>query len=68
MSPKKKKIVCACLHVTEDELLEALRERKLKTLQDVSCYTAAGDGCTACHPALRQYLARYEAASPPPNC
>jgi NifU-like protein len=59
MSPRKKKVVCACLHVTEDEVLEAIRVRKLGTVQDVTRYTEAGGGCTACHPVIRQYLAYF---------
>ena len=66
MSPKRKKIVCECLHVTEDDVMEAIRSRKLKTVQDVTHYTEAGGGCTSCHPAIKQYLAYFSAR--PPSC
>ena len=38
----------------------------LVTVGDVTRYTAAGDGCTACHPAIRQYLAYL--SDVPPSC
>ena len=59
MSPRKKKIVCDCLQVDEDTLLEALRARRLKRVEDITEYTEAGGGCTSCHPLLKQYLALH---------
>lgn len=59
MSPRKsadQKIICHCLQVTEQTVLEAIQTREIQTLKDVCRFTQAGDGCTACHPALEKYL------------
>ncbi len=66
MSPRKKKtIVCPCLQVSEEEILEAVESGRIKTIQDITRYTEAGGGCTACHPALQQYLGYLPS---PSNC
>lgn len=61
------KIVCECLKVTEAQLLKAIETRQVRGLKDIICYTSAGEGCTACHPLLQEYLERRrekEKASP----
>ena len=73
MTPRHKthKIVCECLKVSEDAILEAVRTREISTVKDIIRYTQAGDGCTACHPALKEYLrkkAQCPASSPPDSC
>ncbi len=62
---KKPKIVCPCLGVTEEEILEAFRTRHIKTLKDIAEYTQAGEGCTACHEQLLEYLDRPSTSRPP---
>ena len=52
------RVICRCLQVTEEALLSALDGGECCTLKDVRQRTGAGDGCTACHRTLRQYLAR----------
>jgi bacterioferritin-associated ferredoxin len=52
------RIVCHCLQVTEEMLLEAVATFELRTVKDVRRHTGAGDGCTACHKRLGQYLER----------
>ena len=66
----KPKIVCECLKVTETELVKAIRTHKINEIQDIIDYTSAGDGCTACHPLLREYLERErrKGATCPPPC
>lgn len=59
--PPKSKIVCECLKVTEAQLLKAINTRKVQNLKDIACYTSAGEGCTACHPLLADYLQRLRA-------
>ena len=56
--PHKPKIVCECLKVTEHALLKAIQAKRLESVKDIINYTQAGDGCTACHPLLKEYLAR----------
>ena len=45
-----------CLGVTEGEILDAIKTKEIGSVKDVIRYTQAGDGCTACHPLLREYL------------
>ena len=65
MGPRKEKpkIVCACLGVAEDRLVDAIRVEGLRTVKQVTACTEAGGGCTVCHPAIREYLARERARS-----
>ena len=61
-------LVCRCLRVTETELIEALTTREIRTVKEIRRHTGAGDGCTACHSLLRQYLERYGYSSAEPIC
>jgi bacterioferritin-associated ferredoxin len=49
-------VVCHCLQVTEEVLRCAIESLDLRTLHEVRRATGAGDGCTACHRRLAQYL------------
>ena len=55
--PRASGYVCDCLEVTECALLETLARSRIRTLPDLRRTIGAGDGCTACHDLLRQYLA-----------
>jgi NAD(P)H-nitrite reductase large subunit len=50
------KIICNCLKVTAGTVIEALGSGCVRTLGDLKRETGAGDGCMACHRALRRYL------------
>ena len=54
--PRASGYVCDCLEVTECALLETLSNSQIRTLRDLRRTIGAGDGCTACHDLLRQYL------------
>jgi NAD(P)H-nitrite reductase large subunit len=54
-------IVCRCLKVSATQLVEAIVEADLKTVREIRRYTGAGDGCTACHCVLKEYLLRHRA-------
>lgn len=56
--PQKSKIVCECLQVTEAEVVHAIKAREITKLDDIIAFTCAGEGCTACHPLLADYLKR----------
>lgn len=59
MTPRAQpKIVCECLGITEAEVVSAIEHEGLSTVRQVAACTDAGSGCTACHPAIREYLAR----------
>ena len=72
MTPQKPKIVCECLKVTEAQLLKAISRHEIESVADVISYTSAGDGCTACHPLLLDYLQKQRenraATAPRPQC
>lgn len=53
------RVVCRCLQVTEEVLLEAVTTFELRTVKDVREHTGAGDGCTACHRQIRHYLEQH---------
>lgn len=61
-------VVCHCLQVSEDQLLEALANCEIRTLGDLRRHTGAGDGCTACHRRLKDYLESQNYASSSPIC
>jgi NAD(P)H-nitrite reductase large subunit len=44
------------LQVTEGMLVQAVTTLELRTVADVRRCTGAGDGCTACHRRIKQYL------------
>ncbi len=48
--------VCACLQITERQLLDTLSGKPDCSLRDLRRTLGAGDGCTACHDVLQQYL------------
>ena len=61
-------IVCACLRITERQLLDTLASTPACSLRDLRRTIGAGDGCTACHDLLRQYLEAGAQPSCPPIC
>ena len=60
--------VCACLRITEQQLLDTLTREPVCSLRDLRRTLGAGDGCTACHDVLRQYLQAGAQPSCPPVC
>ena len=60
--------VCACLRITEQQLLDTLAGTPGCSLRDLRRTIGAGDGCTACHDVLRQYLDADRQRSCPPVC
>lgn len=60
-------VVCECFGVTDHQILEAVRENDLKTVEDVTYYTKAGGGCAKCHEKIAELIAqaRGEAAPTP---
>ena len=57
------KLLCRCLKVTEDAVLRAIDSGQVDALQGLIHATGAGEGCTACHPALRRLLRRRTAGA-----
>ena len=50
-------IVCECFGVTDLEIIRAVRENGLKSVEEITNYTKAGGGCGKCEGRLRQILA-----------
>jgi NifU-like protein len=51
-------IVCKCFGVTDREIIKAIRENDLKTIEQVTYYTKAGGGCAKCHPKIEALIAQ----------
>ena len=51
-------IVCKCFGVTDNEIIRAIRENNLKTIEQVTYYTKAGGGCGQCHPKIEALIER----------
>ena len=54
-------IVCHCLQVRESAVVRAISTGEVDSLWDVIRCTGAGDGCTACHRAIRRYFSTERA-------
>jgi NifU-like protein len=51
-------IVCKCFGVTDNEIIKAIRENDLNTVEQVTYYTKAGGGCGQCHPKIEALIKR----------
>jgi NifU-like protein len=51
-------IVCKCFGVTDNEIIKAIRENNLRTIEQVTYYTKAGGGCGQCHPKIEALIER----------
>ena len=49
-------VVCNCFGVTDREIVKAIRENDLKTVEQVTYYTKAGGGCAKCHPKIETLI------------
>lgn len=58
-------IVCECFGVTDHQILEAVRENDLKTVEDVTYYTKAGGGCAKCHEKIAELIAQARGEAKP---
>lgn len=48
--------VCNCFQVKKSTIKAAIRQYRLREIEDVTHYTKAGGGCTKCHPDLRHII------------
>ncbi len=58
-------IVCECFGVTDEQILHAVRENDLKTIEDVTYYTKAGGGCAKCHEKIEELIAKARGLEAP---
>ncbi|WP_421904110.1 Fe-S cluster assembly protein NifU [Maridesulfovibrio sp.] len=63
-------IVCKCFGVTDLQIIRAVKENKLTTLEEVTNFTKAGGGCEDCHGRINEIITEVltgEAAKPAPE-
>jgi NifU-like protein len=49
-------IVCECFGVTDLEIIRAIQESNLRTVEEVTNFTKAGGGCGKCHDRLQEII------------
>lgn len=52
----KDKVVCTCFNVTEKQIISAIKENGLKTLEEITNYTKAGGACGNCKQSIQEIL------------
>lgn len=56
LTDKGTKMICKCFQVTENQIISAIKENNLKTLEEVTNYTKAGGACGHCKGAIQNIL------------
>ena len=59
------RLVCKCFAVTEDQIVKAIQENHLTTVEEVTNYTKAGGGCGDCIEDIAAILKATLAGNPP---
>jgi len=49
-------IVCTCFSVTKAEIIKVIKEKNLKTVDEVGEYVDAGTACGSCIPDIKKIL------------
>ncbi len=49
-------IICHCFEVSREEIENAIREKGLKTVEEVGEVTNAGTGCGGCQEQIKEIL------------
>ena len=49
-------IICHCFEVSREEIVIAIREKGLKTIEEVGENTNAGTGCGGCQEQIQEIL------------
>ncbi len=52
-------VVCECFGVTDLEIIRAIRESNLRSVEEITNFTKAGGGCGKCEGALRNLLEQH---------
>lgn len=55
----KDKLVCTCFSVTEMQIMHAIKENNLKTIEEITNYTKAGGACGNCKGKIQEILDKY---------
>ena len=62
-------IICQCFQVTDETIKSRIRDKGLKTIEEITEACGAGGGCQSCHMLLELFLDEINkppAASPGP--
>jgi len=49
-------VVCSCLNVEKEELIEEIKSNNLKTVDEVADETGAGTGCGSCRCTIQEII------------
>jgi bacterioferritin-associated ferredoxin len=49
-------LICRCMQVTEQQVLDAIAAGHARSVQDLRCETGAGTGCMGCHWRLKRMM------------
>lgn len=55
----KDKLICTCFSVTEKQIISAIKENGLKSVDEVTNYTKAGGACGHCKDAIQGILHKF---------
>lgn len=61
-------VLCHCLQVTEDAVLDVISRVELCTVGEVCQRTGAGDGCRACRRKIQSFIERHSPSSSSNMC
>jgi len=60
----KDKLICTCFSVTEKQIINAIKENGLKTLEEITNFTKAGGACGHCKESIQGILNKYYHTEP----
>jgi len=52
----RSEIICSCMDVSYGEIVDAIKQKGLKTVEEVGEATNAGTGCGACQELIQEIL------------
>jgi NifU-like protein len=53
-------LVCECFGVTDQQILQAVRENNLSSVEEVTNFTKAGGGCGLCHEKIEELISQVK--------
>ena len=59
------RLVCKCFGVTEDQIVKAIQENSLTSVEEITNFTKAGGGCGDCVEDIKEILKATLAGNPP---
>jgi NAD(P)H-nitrite reductase large subunit len=57
--------ICFCFEVPEEEIVKAIHEHKIRSLEECKKHCAASTGCGTCAPDVEAIIARENGEEPP---